>query len=250
MTTKEKIIEALEEAKGEYVSGEKLAEDFELSRNAIWKAVNELKKAGYPIESVKNKGYMLAESSDILSKAGIVLCLKEMVRPKTSDELSEKLYVYESLDSTNTQAKRELFFGGMELIHKTMIVAKTQSSGRGHRGSRFDSPDGGIYFSMILDPAKLRACDSVSLAVADMVTDVLKNLYAVRITRKKDSSLYLGTEKICGILTEAISDLETGVYSGFIVGIGIRADLLHTQSGRKASKNLVLASLIARFAEL
>ena len=50
MTTKEKIIEALEEAKGEYVSGEKLAEDFELSRNAIWKAVNELKKAGYAVD--------------------------------------------------------------------------------------------------------------------------------------------------------------------------------------------------------
>ena len=47
MSTKDLIIRALEQEKGEFISGEKLAGDLGLSRNAIWKAVNELKKKGY-----------------------------------------------------------------------------------------------------------------------------------------------------------------------------------------------------------
>ena len=250
MNTKEKIIQALEEAKGEYVSGEKLAEVFGLSRNAVWKWINELKKAGYPIESVKNKGYMLPESSDIISRAGIALCLREKVRGRIMNEMLDKLHVYENLDSTNIQARRELAFDGSGLLHKTIIIAKTQSSGRGHWGTNFDSPDGGIYLSMILDPGKLHRPGPVTGTVADLVTGVLEELYGIRISRKKDNSLYSGSEKICGILTEAVSDLETGVYSCFIAGIGIRADLLGGGSGRRPSKNMVIASLMARFAEI
>ena len=75
MNTKENIILALEASKGEYVSGESLAENLGVSRNAVWKGVNELKKNGYPIDSVRNKGYKLNASSDIVSKAGITMYL-------------------------------------------------------------------------------------------------------------------------------------------------------------------------------
>lgn len=247
MNTKEKIIQALEEAKGEYISGESLAEIYDLSRTAIWKGINELKKEGYPIESVRNRGYKLSESSDIISKAGIALCLKETVRTKKISGMLDRLYVYDSLDSTNTQAKRELFFGDFGNSHKTVIVAKSQSSGRGHRGSGFESPEGGIYFSMILDPGELPKGEPVTGNAANIVTEVLEKMYGVKVRRKKDNSLYIGKEKVCGILTEAVSDLETGVYSSFIVGIGIRADKLGSLSDCNPSKNAVIASLMERF---
>lgn len=248
MNTKEKIIQALENAKGEYVSGESLAERFGLSRNAIWKGINELKKDGYPIESVRNKGYMLSASSDIISKAGIALCLEEQGGSKVLKKMLDDLHVYEELDSTNIQARRELLLDGFDIVHKTVIIAKTQNSGRGHRGSCFDSPDGGIYLSVILDPSKLKDPGSVTDTVAGLVMSVIESQYGIRVTGKKDNSIYMGKEKICGIMTEAVSDLETGVYSCFIVGVGLRADKLRSASDLKPAGNRVIASLLAGFA--
>ncbi len=250
MNTIDKIIQALEAAKGEYVSGESLAEEFGLSRNAIWKGINELKKDGYPIESVRNKGYMLPGDSDMISKAGIALCLGNELRSRSLSGMIDNLYVYDELDSTNIQARRELLLDDFDIVHKTVIIAKTQSLGRGHRGTLFDSPDGGIYLSMILDPAKLHRPGSVTGDVADIVTTVLEELYGIRVVKKKDNSLYTDKEKICGILTEAVSDLETGVYSSFIVGVGIRADVLGKASESKPSRNRVIASLMMRFAKM
>lgn len=250
MSTREKIIQALEEAKGEYVSGESLADELGLSRNAIWKAINELKKAGYPIESVRNRGHMLAGSSDIISKAGISLYLNRISHSNKNDSILGHLFVYDELDSTNTQAKREIFLEGADVCHRTVIVAKTQRAGRGHRGTGFDSPDGGIYLSIILDPAKTKAPQNVSLSVAAMVTEVIEKLYAVSLNRKKDNSLYKGNKKICGILTEAVSDLETGIYSAYIVGIGIRTDRLAAPAKNSPSKNHVIASLLAGSSKL
>lgn len=250
MNTKERIIQALEEAKGGYVSGESLAECYGISRSAVWKAVNELRKSGYPIVSVRNRGYMLPGSSDIISKAGIVLCLGQMAPGHIKEEYFDRIHVYDALDSTSTQAKRELLLDGFGILHGTTIVAKTQSSGRGHRGSDFESPEGGIYLSVILDPGKLHSREPVTVALADTVTDVLEKLYGVKVRKKKDNSLYLGGDKICGILTEAVSDLETGVYSSFIAGIGIRADRLNTATGTAPSKNRVIAALIAGILKL
>ncbi len=250
MNTKERIIQALEEAKGKYVSGESLADDFGLSRNAVWKAINDLKKAGYNIESVRNRGYMLHESSDIISKAGIALCLHKMISDSMANGMLDKLCVYENLDSTNTQAKREMVVGNFDISDKTVIVARTQSSGRGHGGTDFDSPDGGIYLSIILDPKMLHVTAPITETVADMVKSVIEELYGIKCDRKADNSLYVGKDKICGILTEAVSDLETGVYSSFIVGIGIRSDILCGAADIRPSKNLVIATLIAEFSKM
>ena len=71
MTTKEYVLKTLEENKGYFVTGMELASELGVSRNAIWKAINELKKDGYDIYSVNNRGYALDESSDILSVAAI-----------------------------------------------------------------------------------------------------------------------------------------------------------------------------------
>ncbi len=250
MSTKDRIIQALEKYKGEYISGEKLAGDLAVSRNAVWKAVNDLKKQGYAIDSVKNKGYMLSESSDIISKAGIELCLRDMKVKKDTGVILDNLFVYDQIDSTNTQAKREIVFDGFDVPHKTTIVARVQSDGKGHSGRNFDSPNGGIYLSMILTPSELVTKEPVNQAVSRMVIDVVESLYDVKAVKKENNSLYVGNQKFCGMLTEALSDLETGVYSRFIVGIGIRADILEKLKDNVPSKNQVIAALIARFAEL
>lgn len=236
MTTKEKVIAALEKEKGSFVSGEALAAACGVSRNAIWKSITELRESGYPIQSVTKRGHMLEETSDIISKAGICMFLTK--------KQADRLLVYEELDSTNKEAKRLLLSDG-PVPHGTVIVAKRQTAGTGHGGKRFSSPDGGIYLSVILEPGKIKDTGTpITELIATAVMKVLEGFFGVKLDRKADSSLYLGQDKICGILTEGISDLETGEYSSYIVGIGIRLGKLHSRKNMHTKKNEIIASLI------
>ena len=270
MNTREKVIAALEKEKGAYVSGEALAKTCNVSRNAIWKSINELRKSGYPIESVNNRGYKLDEGSDIISKAGICMYLltpeaegssvrsnrEELASPAFGfGEVSEKafakginperIYVYRELDSTNNEAKRNILFNNDRILHGMVFVAIHQTAGRGHGGSSFSSPDGGIYFSMILEPDKMRENEiPVTEMISDAVMHVLESNYHVKTKKMRDSSLYVGDEKVCGILTEGFSDLETGIFSNYIVGIGVRVRRLRALGNTSPQKNKVIADII------
>ena len=54
-----------------YLSGQQICEQFQVSRTAVWKVMEQLKKEGYQIEAVRNKGYRLVDSPDVMSKAEI-----------------------------------------------------------------------------------------------------------------------------------------------------------------------------------
>ena len=94
MSTKSSVLSNLEMHKGEYISGAELAEKCQVSRNAIWKAVNELREEGYSIESVNNKGYSLNVDSDIISEEGIKLYLaSSLKKKKNSSVLFQSLFL-------------------------------------------------------------------------------------------------------------------------------------------------------------
>ena len=80
MTTKEKLLALLEDSKGTFFSGEEIARTLQVSRAAVWKAVNALREDGYTIDAVTNKGYRLSPDSDILSPQGIRRFLKPEYR--------------------------------------------------------------------------------------------------------------------------------------------------------------------------
>ena len=270
MNTREKVIEALEKEKGAYVSGEMLAKTCNVSRNAIWKSINELRKIGYPIKSVNNRGYMLDEHSDIISKAGICMYLERLLQEESallsendpdaedltraadrsadssvSNPFSAKIFVYEELDSTNNEARRALLFYNGRMLHGTVFVAKQQTSGRGHHSSSFSSPAGGIYLSILLEPEKVRVKDvSVTEMIANAVKSILERHYHVAAVKEKDSSIFVEGKKVCGILTEGVSDLETGSYSNYIVGIGIRDRELQVLGGVSPQRNEIIAEII------
>lgn len=71
MTTKENLLAFFETHRGEYFSGEAIAQQLGVSRTAVWKAVKSLQAEGYSIDAVTNRGYCLAEETDILSAQGI-----------------------------------------------------------------------------------------------------------------------------------------------------------------------------------
>ena len=100
MSTKNRILELLEQQRGESISGEHLAGVLGISRNAVWKAIKELQKDGYNIVAVTNKGYCLSAENDIISIPGIKPFLSER-----SQFYANKIQVHKSLESTNKTAK-------------------------------------------------------------------------------------------------------------------------------------------------
>ena len=243
LSTKERILSSLEKNKGSYVSGETLAGDCMVSRNAVWKNINELRKAGYRISSVNNRGYMLEEESDIISLAGIMLHLEKL---KKAGAFEGRIYVYDEIDSTNTEAKRSIISDENDLPHGTVIVARSQTAGRGHKGRSFSSPEGGIYFSLILKPDKMKKKDEpVTAQICRTVKDVLEKICSTQLSAKSNGALYLKNEKVCGIMTEGFCDLETGIYSNYIAGIGIMADRLSKACRSCLEKNEIIAGIIA-----
>ena len=63
---KTEVLKILREA-GEYVSGQQLCEHFGVSRTAVWKVIRQLKEEGYEIEAVKNRGYRMGETPDVMT---------------------------------------------------------------------------------------------------------------------------------------------------------------------------------------
>ena len=239
MVTKDRVLEKLENEKGNFISGGNLALEFGISRNAVWKAVSELKKEGYDIESVSNKGYRLNKNCDIISEQS-VKC--ELIK-QGFDADKVEIIVHDSIESTNVEAKKLLLNSDGIFKHGTIIVARSQTSGKGHGGDSFESPEGGIYLSIILEPAKLKDSGKKvpRLAVA-AVKNSLEKLTGCEVIQKENSRLYIGKRKVSGILTEGIVDMETQEFSNYIVGIGIIP--INKKMFSKHSKSEFIASII------
>ena len=243
MSTKSLVLSKLEKSRGQFISGAELAEECRVSRNAVWKTINELRKDGYSIESVNNKGYSLLPENDILSAEAVRLFLD--ICNAGSDNRNIPIYIYKQIDSTNTEAKRLLINERGAFIHGSLIIAESQSAGRGHDGRSFTSPDGGIYLSIILEPSKMNTGNrKVTDYIAESVEGVLEEELDIKVVIKEKGRIYQGGRKICGILTEGISDMETGIYSNYIVGIGVLVNNIKTSE--EVDRNKLIAMLYSR----
>lgn len=214
MSVREEVKKLLEANRDKSLSGQEIAEQIGVTRAAVWKAVNTLKQEGYRIEAVNNRGYRLLEESDILSPEGIKLELDEKYR-------NYKIDVYKTIDSTNQEVKRQALEGaGQGLV----VLAEQQTMGKGRRGRSFYSPAGtGIYMSILFRPAPEQSKDIVlvttaaSVAICRAIRKVLNEEPEIKWV----NDVYFRGKKVCGILTEAVSDFESGQIDTVVVGIGI-----------------------------
>lgn len=212
MTSKEKILQLLVENKDQYISGEYIAKDLGISRNAIWKAMNDLRQSGYIIDAVKNKGYCLSSKNDIISAPDI---LNYMHNPK-----AVSLSIHDSLESTNRTAK-ELAIS--KVVHGTTIIADQQTGGVAHNSKKFSSPTGGVYMSIILDPDRLSVKDNsiISAFSAVSVCKAIEDVSDITPSIQLVTDIFNGEEKIVGILNESAFDFETEKLQWIVIGIGI-----------------------------
>ena len=225
MSSKDRVLEFLEHNKEDYISGEFMAESLGLSRTAVWKAIKELRKQGYVIEASSKKGYLLGMSNDIISELGILAELEDVSKNSSSSVLVKQgmVHIHESLDSTNRTAKEMAISGAPG---GTVVIAKSQTLGKGRREHEFFSPEGGIYMSIILTPEMLPSLepDVVTALAGVSVCEAVQTLCGIEPGIKPVNDLFVDGKKICGILVESGTEFDTGTVQWIVIGIGINFD--------------------------
>ena len=220
LSTKSRVLEQLEQRRGHSVSGESMAAALAVSRNAVWKAIQELRRDGYQLIAVNRKGYCLSEDNDILSPAGIKPFLSDVCLP-----YADQISVFPVLPSTNQTAKEMAVAGAP---HGTVIVAEGQTAGRGRYARPFFSPAGdGLYISLVLRPEKLRFENPtvITAFAAVAVCEAIEAVSGKTAQVKWVNDIFLSGKKAAGILTEAAADFESGQLGWIVLGIGMNISI-------------------------
>lgn len=213
---REQVAALLAGAKG-HISGEEMSRALGVTRAAVWKEIEALRREGWPISSSTRKGYRLDGPPPVLSAAYISAGL-------SPDSLfAGKVRVEGCVDSTNTRLKAE----AAALPTGAVLIAEEQTGGRGTHGRSFQSPRGdGLYLSVLLRPHLSRLEDLFTLTgwVGVAARDAVEQASGAPVDIKWLNDLYLHGRKLCGILTELSFLGESGEPDYVVAGMGVNMD--------------------------
>lgn len=244
---KTEILKLLKEG-DRYVSGQELCDRFKVSRTAVWKTINQLKEEGYRIDAVRNRGYRLLESADVITAA-------ELLSRMEAGLLGSQVEYWEEIDSTNNRAKR---LGDEGAVSGTLITADCQTAGKGRRGRSWVSEKGtGIWMSLLLRPdIPPVSASMLTLAAALAVTAGIGEATGLKAGIKWPNDIVIGGKKVCGILTEMSAEPDHINY--VVIGIGINANTscfpqdlqdkatsLYLESGKTVTRSHIIALVMA-----
>ena len=206
------VLALLREQEG-FCSGQDISRRLGLSRAAVWKAVDALRREGYQIEAYSGRGYRLLSAPDALSETEIRNCMGQTAA------VGRELHCFAEIDSTNDYLKR---------IHAqasdgAAVIADCQTAGRGRMQRSFQSPKGkGIYLSVLLRPGlPPDRLPPVTALAGVAVCRAVERVCGVRPGLKWPNDPVLNGKKLCGILTEMSLEAETGRLQSLILGIGV-----------------------------
>ncbi|KAF0091713.1 MAG: BirA family transcriptional regulator biotin operon repressor / biotin-acetyl-CoA-carboxylase ligase [Fusobacteria bacterium] len=248
MGIKDQLLDILEHNREQYISGQELAEKLSVSRNAIWKNIKKLQEEGHSIVGINNRGYRLDILSDMITKQGIKIHLLPQ-----NDKYN--IIVYDTVDSTNNYGKKLISNGSKE---ETIIISNEQTKGRGRMGREFYSPaNTGVYMSFVLFPNRhVSELGTLTTKACVAVCRVIEAIKECKAEIKWVNDIYVDKKKVCGILTEAVTDFESGTVEAIVIGIGLNIstassdfpDELSLSAGsvnpESVSRNIIVAKLI------
>lgn len=210
----EAILSRLKADFGRYVSGEELAKSAGMTRAGIWKYIEQLRSRGYEIESAPHRGYRLIRLTPFLYPDEIRDGLKTQFFGATIDFQLE-------VDSTNIRARALAVQGAAE---GTVVLAESQSRGKGRLGRSWDSPPGqGLWVSLILRPRlPMAELAGINLLTAVAMSRAIFEVTGVQIDIKWPNDLVYAGRKLGGILAEVSGEMERINY--LIVGIGVNVN--------------------------
>jgi len=245
---KRTVLDLLRENPG-FVSGEAISNTLGISRNAVHKHVNSLRKRGYRIVGISRRGYRLEQEPSALAMTKVV-------------ELTERCALghffrhYDEIGSTNVEAKNLAIEGAPE---GTVVVAECQTAGRGRLGRQWTSPTGkGLLFSVVLRPSlAMGDAHMLTLVAAVATAEALEQTPGIEALVKWPNDLFIGDKKVGGILMEVAGQQDE--VDWVVLGIGINvntefvelpvalrrtATSLLMEAGHAVDRSSLLASLL------
>ena len=194
------------------ISGEGMCQQLGVSRAAVWKCVEQLRKEGYEISSAPNRGYRLEHCPDRLSAQVISANLGAQV-------VGNQIVCLDATDSTNEEIKRQASTGVREGL---AVLSALQTGGKGRRGRSFSSPEGGLYLSVLLRPdCSVGELFQITAWVAVAVCRGIFNATGLDVGIKWTNDLVVEGKKLGGILTELGMEGESGAINYVAVGVGL-----------------------------
>lgn len=238
------ILDFLKKSDG-YVSGDYISQRLGISRQALWKHIQDLKEIGYQIEAVPHEGYRLLESPDRLFSF-------EVSHGLQTKFMGRKITYLDRVDSTMNACVRLAMENAPE---GAVVIAESQTRGRGRIGRMWESPKyKGVYASFLLRP-KLSPAEVPLLTLMTSVSAVtaLTRVTGLEPRIKWPNDILIGHRKAAGILTELSA--ETDRVNFAVIGIGINvnndretllpnATSLKEETGAKVSRLAVVQSLL------
>ncbi|MEW6074833.1 MAG: biotin--[acetyl-CoA-carboxylase] ligase [Candidatus Omnitrophota bacterium] len=236
----DKIIAFLKERQG-YVSGDQLAHRLKVSRQALWKHVQELRDAGYEIVAVPHLGYQLVSVPDRLFPPEVSVGLRTRC-------IGKKIYYFDKLSSTMDKAMQLGFEGAPE---GTVVIAESQSGGRGRMGRAWASPKyKGIYLSLIIKPNIIPSqTPLLTLMTAVCVCEAIKHTTGLGAQIKWPNDILLSHRKVSGILTELKAELDAVSFVLIGIGVNVNSDKSALPEGATSLKEQ-LKTAVSRLALL
>lgn len=214
--------------KNEWISGEDIANHLHISRTAVWKHIQQIKKKGYQISAIPNKGYHIDQSPNLLT-------IEEINQYLDTTIIGSKIYHLSSVDSTNNYAKKIAKNNENE---GTVIIADEQTGGRGRKQRPWLSPKGGLWFSILLRPSiPPNRAMIVTMCSACAIAEAIKQQTSCNPSIKWPNDILINNKKVCGILTELSAEIDKINY--LIVGIGLNANNEVPQSLKSIATSLL-----------
>ena len=243
---KEKILDYLNK-KHDYLSGDQISKHLGISRQGLWKHIQELKDSGYEIVAVPHLGYRLESCPDRLF-------VFEVTRSLNTKFIGKKIHYFDYLTSTMDLAMQ---LGMNEAASGTLVLAESQTKGRGRLGRGWFSPKyKGIYLSLILRPKILpAACPILTLMSAVSICEAVKEAIDLDVQIKWPNDVLIHNKKVAGILTEMNAEVDKVNF--VVIGIGLnvnndkksliaQATSLKQEQGQEISRVVLLQELLRR----
>ncbi len=211
------ILKVLRAAPGAYTSGQEISRALGISRSAVWKHIESLRRAGYTIEASPSKGYCLESAKEAAPYNGV-----EISAGLETNLIGSSVVFHESVDSTNAEALKLARTGAAE---GTVVVADAQTGGRGRMGRVWVSPPGvNVYTSIVLrPPVSPRSAHEVTFVMAVAVAEAVGEFSRTTPAVKWPNDVLIASRKVAGILMEMESEAERVKF--LVAGVGVNLNM-------------------------
>ncbi len=214
-TAEEKILELFHQSPSRSISGEQIGRLLGISRTAVWKRIQHLRRLGYEIESSTRAGYRLIRSPDLL--------IPFEIKPNLQTRwMGKRIHYFRAIDSTNSKAYELALKGAKE---GEIVVAESQKRGRGRLGRKWFSPPYlNLYLSVILRPKiPPHQASLITLMAAVATAEGIEKYSGLKPLIKWPNDILLGNRKLAGLLNEIRSEGDRIEF--IILGIGINLNM-------------------------